>query len=433
MLSGIKKGKRKRKANQNNYGEKEAPRAAVPSTSNNNLSVADQLRRSLAAGEDIVATLNDRSSSNAIGGLPHHLMERSGRIQEATKRKPGEEEEAEVLVVGLSASTASRAERLITGEASGARSSASRMSVDEEMARNVIRLGKKRKQKAKSHGDSDEEEIRQQSMLMPDDHPNKRALSKAKQEQADANANRRAVSREMSMNDSQDRIMSKCWWWLESSQFAKHRLVSLGNHVSLVMAPLNLSLTAGRHLYIVPIKHAESLVACEEEVWDEIKRFQTSLRNLFEKEYKQGVLFSETVLPTNNFWQSKMEVIPIKRKLWLDSELFFKSTLTEMADESNGTHNKLLSTSEKGLRRTIPKGFPYFFVEWDAPSQGYAQIIESSDFPVDFAADTIAGMAGMDPLRFKKKQKFTPENERKHILDFLEKWKKYDWTDALDD
>ena len=284
---------------------------------------------------------------------------------------------------------------------------------------------KKRNQKMKSNVDSDEEEHRLLSMAMPSEP------KESKKQAADEKAKRRAISRELALNDKQDRIVSQCWWWMESSQFSKHRLLSLGNHVSLVMAPPNLSLTPGRHFYIVPLKHAESLAGCEEEVWDEITRFQTSLRNLFDEEYKQGVLFSETVLPTKNFWQTKMEVIPIKRKIWLDSELYFKSTLTEQADEF-GTHNKLLSTKVKGLRRTVPKNFPYFFIEWDAPNQGYAQIIESSNFPPDFAADTIAGMAGLDPVRFQRKKKFTAEQEKAYVLEFLEKWKRYDWTDQLD-
>lgn len=67
---------------------------------------------------------------------------------------------------------------------------------------------------------------------------------------------------------------------------------------------------------------------------------------------------------------------------------FFKSALSEQAEEW-GTHTKLLSTKGKGLRQTIPKGFSYFNVEWDGG--GFAQIIETNDFPKDFGIDTIAG------------------------------------------
>lgn len=68
---------------------------------------------------------------------------------------------------------------------------------------------------------------------------------------------------------------------------------------------------------------------------------------------------------------------------------FFKSALNEQAEEW-GTHTKLLSTKGKGIRQTVPKGFSYFNVEWDGG--GFAQIIETNDFPKDFGIDTIAGM-----------------------------------------
>lgn len=424
MLAGIKKGKKKRKAaphtgaTSNDNNKKKAARAVEAPSASSNRSIADELRRSLAAGNHAQAAA---ASSHTSADLTHRRLEESGRISTLQQLEAGDE----TVVVGRNIKSTSRAERLISGEAGPV--GHHDMSIDEEMTRNVMRLGKNIRRKAKGNVDSDEEEHRILNMVMP----STKLKNEKQQEKEDAKVNRRAMSRELALNDKQDKIISKCWWWMESSQFAKHRLISLGNHVSLVMAPLNLSLTEGRHLYIVPIKHAESLVACEDEVWDEIKRFQTSLRRLFDKEYGQGVVFSETVLPTNNFWQTKLEVIPVKRKLWRDSELYFRQTLVEQADEF-GTHNKLLSTKGKGIRRTVPKGFPYFFIEWDAPHQGYAQIIESSDFPVDFAADTVAGMAHLDPLRFKKKQKFTAEQERGHILTFLEKWKPYDWTEEMD-
>ena len=130
---------------------------------------------------------------------------------------------------------------------------------------------------------------------------------------------------------------------------------------------------------------------------------------MYAKEGKD-VLFVETVLPSKGLWQTRMEAIPVPKRAAQDAPLYFKSALTEQAQEW-GTHTKLLSTRDKGLRRTIPKKFPYFFVEW-APGEGYAQIIETSDFPKDFGADTIAGMMQMDPLRFRARKKTSKEEER---------------------
>jgi len=102
--------------------------------------------------------------------------------------------------------------------------------------------------------------------------------------------------------------------------------------------------------------------------------------------------------------------------------------MTEQTEEW-GTHTKILSTRGKGLRRTIPKGFSYFNVEWN--EGGFAQIIENESFPKDFAFDTIAGMMELDPLKFNRKKK-AADNDRGAVLDFLNRWKEFDWTVALD-
>jgi hypothetical protein len=97
--------------------------------------------------------------------------------------------------------------------------------------------------------------------------------------------------------------------------------------------------------------------------------------------------------------------------------------------EDWGTHTKIYSTHEKkGLRNTIPKGFPYFNIEWDLG--GYAMIIETSSFSSRFAIDTIASMIGADPVRIQNKRKSSDE-DRQAVSNFLSYWKKHDWTNQL--
>lgn len=91
-----------------------------------------------------------------------------------------------------------------------------------------------------------------------------------------------------------------------------------------------------------------------------------------------------------------------------------------------GTHNKIYSTEDKkGLRYTIPKGFPYFNIEWD--SGGYAMIIETSSFSSRFAIDTIASMIGSDHLRFQSKRR-SSDDDNQAVSKFLASWKQHDWT-----
>ena len=96
-------------------------------------------------------------------------------------------------------------------------------------------------------------------------------------------------------------------------------LISLFLQVSLILVPSHLQLVKYQ-CYFVPVKHAESFVSCEDEVWDEIQRFKTSLRKMFRQD-KKGVLFCETVLPTKSFWQTRMDIIPVPMSVEQDAQM----------------------------------------------------------------------------------------------------------------
>ena len=414
LLAGIKTGKKKKRKGPPPLNEApsikqppglgQAPESSVASA---NASIAQQLRENLAAG--ISAPVSE-------GSATFQDLERRGRIQQS-KISSEDAKKDDSVVLMPAAKVAAKEESDMTIQEMIAQERSQTMSTNEADARNIVRVGKKRKIKMKTIGaDSDEEEHRQLQIMT--------SAGKA------GKAERRDQARQIARHDRQENITSKCWWWLESGNFARHRLLALGNHVSLVMAPSNLSLTPGQHFYLVPIKHVESLAACEEEVWDEVVRFQSSLRVLY-RQQGRDVLFCETVLPQSGFWQTKLEAIPVPSNVAQDAPLYFKTSLMEQAEDW-GTHQKLMNTAEKGLRRTVPNNFAYFYLEYDEGGKGYAQLIESSGFPKDFGVDTIAGMMAMDPMRFRRKEQVSAEEERQMILRFLEQWKKYDWTLDLD-
>jgi len=300
------------------------------------------------------------------------------------------------------------------------------ISMDEQYARNIARVGSRYKgtEFATGHGSSlgadevDYSGIEGGADMSMFQHPSSKLT--------DVERAKRDRERQVALHDKESSATARCWWWMESSRFEKHRLLALGNHVSLILCPSNLALVADS-CYLVPIRHAESFVSCEDEVWDEVQRFKTSLRKMFAKQ-GMGVLFCETVLPSKNLWQARMDVVPVPKRVEQDAAMYFKSALTEQAEEW-GTHTKLLSTRDRGVRRTVPKGFPYFNVEWD--NGGFAQIIESSAFPKDFGLDTIAGMMQLDPVRFNRKTR-AADGDRAAVLDFCKRWKEFDWTLELD-
>ena len=485
MLAGIRTGKKKRKtppssAGGGDGGERKKPScvaaasaAASASSSQANLAAADALRARLMGGGALAPTAPTAASSlsapaaaGAGAGNDDVLsrLERRGKIvsaKDAGARHGGSDDDdidrhnavvltsdaaktlhrsqyrredfrrgsrkgklskADLAAAGSTASREMTIEEMVAEEKRGG----ARIDMDEQYARNVARIGSRYRgaEFARGHGASmgaDEEDYTGveggADMSMFQD-PSARLTDAARAQ--------RDRARQVAKHDRESSVTAKCWWWMESSSFERHRLLALGNHVSMVLCPSNLSLVKDS-CYLVPIRHAESFVACEDEVWDEVQRFRTSLRRIFGKQ-GMGVLFCETVLPSKNLWQARMDVVPVPKRVEQDAAMYFKSALTEQAEEW-GTHTKLLSTRDKGVRRTVPKGFSYFNVEWEGG--GFAQIIESNAFPKDFALDTIAGMMQLDPVRFNRKQR-AADGDRAAVLDFCKRWKDFDWTLELD-
>jgi Protein similar to CwfJ C-terminus 2 len=106
--------------------------------------------------------------------------------------------------------------------------------------------------------------------------------------------------------------------------------------------------------------------------------------------------------------------------------LYYRSALTEQMEEY-GTNPKLIHTNNmKPLHQSIPKNFPYFYVEFDNSTRnnnGYVLMIESSTkFPSTFGIDTIASMMEIEPIRFRNKlqQKMSEVEERRIITNFVQ-------------
>lgn len=80
----------------------------------------------------------------------------------------------------------------------------------------------------------------------------------------------------------------------------------------------------------------------------------------------------------------------------------------------------------------MPKGFPYFFVEF-ALDDGFVHVIEDFDqFPRLFGKEVIGGMLELEPSNWLKPKKQGFELEKKRVLDFIPLWEKFDWTKQLD-
>jgi hypothetical protein len=429
MLQGIKTGKKKKKpaADGSFFRNPDSLEAAAVDTSHahrrsNNQSIAEQLKQSLAANK-APPVIPLKAGSN---------LEQRGRIQADLLRSNDDDSTAKQTItlydhchqpqLAAAAAASKKDDSEWTIQEMHLQEKSITMSYADLEARSTMRVLKRQKVKANKNCDSDEDDrLQTQRSAQLFSHATKIST------QQDSSARKQQA---LQKDDRQSKLIQKCWWWLESSSFQRHQLLSLGDYVRLQMAPHHLSVRPNEHFYIVPLQHAESLAHCEANAWDEIRRFQTSLTELFATQNK-GFIFFETVLPNSNFWQTKLEAVAVPLRAFHDAPLCFTSALQEQAQD-HGVHQKLMKTSAtKPLSSIVPKGFSYIYVEY-TKQEGYVQMIETNDFPQDFAADTISSMLGDDPIRFRRKQKVGNDEERQGILSFLKEWEKVDWTLKLD-
>jgi len=81
----------------------------------------------------------------------------------------------------------------------------------------------------------------------------------------------------------------------------------------------------------------------------------------------------------------------------------------------------------------VPKGLPYFSVDFGL-DDGFAHVIEDEQlFPKNFAQSIIGGMLDLDPNTWRHPGREKFNDQCKKVLQFAEWWKPYDWTQRLKD
>ena len=82
-----------------------------------------------------------------------------------------------------------------------------------------------------------------------------------------------------------------------------------------------------------------------------------------------------------------LECVPLPREIGDLAPMYFQKAIQEC--ESEWAHNKKLIKIDKDIRRAVPKGLPYFHVDFGMQN-GFAHVIEDElEFPKNFAQGKI--------------------------------------------
>ncbi|XP_028519021.1 CWF19-like protein 2 [Exaiptasia diaphana] len=221
--------------------------------------------------------------------------------------------------------------------------------------------------------------------------------------------------------------LSKCRFCFENPDLAKHLIIAIGIQVYLAV-PLHTSLTEG-HCLIIPMQHQVAYTYLDEDIIDEIKVFKKGLTRMFQ-EMNKDVIFLETCRNLSKQDHMIVECVPVPKEEGDLAPMYFKKAILE--SDSEWAHNKkLVDTSKKGLLGSIPKGLPYFSVEFGLDG-GFAHVIEEEHlFPHYFGKEIIGGMLDLEPWVWHKPHRENFEQHKKKVLQFADWWKPYDWTKRL--
>uniref|UniRef100_A0A667GT69 CWF19-like protein 2 n=1 Tax=Lynx canadensis TaxID=61383 RepID=A0A667GT69_LYNCA len=179
--------------------------------------------------------------------------------------------------------------------------------------------------------------------------------------------------------------MEKCPYCFDSSQFPKHLIVAIGVKVYLCLPNVR-SLTEG-HCLIVPLQHHRASTLLDEDIWEEIQMFRKSLVKMFEDK-GLDCIFLETNMSMKKQYHMVYECIPLPKEVGDMAPIYFKKAIME-SDEEWSMNKKLIDLSSKDIRKSVPRGLPYFSVDFGLQG-GFAHVIEDQHkFPHYFGKVTV--------------------------------------------
>ena len=223
---------------------------------------------------------------------------------------------------------------------------------------------------------------------------------------------------------AQHRHLDKCSRCFDSRHTLRHLIAALGDKCYL-------SLPAGRsvtehHCLIVPQQHAVSLTAVDEDTWEEMTRFRAAIVTMF-RGFDQDVVFFETALKLRTHPHAALHCVPVPRETGELAPIYFKKALEESETEWS-QNKKVVDLRGRDVRRAVPKGLPYFFVDFGL-QPGFAHVVEDEDlFPDNFAQEVIGGMLELEPSAWRRSKNETMEQQRKKAMDFAKIWEPHDFT-----
>ena len=146
----------------------------------------------------------------------------------------------------------------------------------------------------------------------------------------------------------------------------------------------------------------------------------------------EDCVFLETAMGFKKHPHMVLECIPISDDLGSMAPMYFQKAIQECENEWTD-NKKLIKLKDKRISRNVPKGLPYFHVDFGMDS-GFAHVIEEeAEFSRRFGHEIVGGMMDIDARTFRNPSWEGFDLQKKKVLEFSSMWKGFDWTGKLQD
>ncbi|NXA13597.1 C19L2 protein, partial [Sapayoa aenigma] len=168
--------------------------------------------------------------------------------------------------------------------------------------------------------------------------------------------------------------MEKCPYCFDSSELSKHLIIAIGTKVRKVLKIKNeiasVELFMFLHLIFIALGTGSTNLS---------RMFRNALVKMFEAKDLDCV-FLETNMSMKKRYHMVYECIPLPKEVGDMAPIYFKKAIME-SDEEWSMNKKLIDLSSKDIRKSVPKGLPYFSVDFGLQG-GFAHVIEDQhNFP----------------------------------------------------
>lgn len=198
---------------------------------------------------------------------------------------------------------------------------------------------------------------------------------------SEADAEKREMQQAIREHERLTATLENCDRCFDSAKLDKQLLVSMGDKIYMSL-PWYVGLQSG-HCVLTTMQHVSACTMLDEDAWEELSNFRKAVTRMFAAQRKD-VIFYEIANKLHRRPHLSVHCIPIPESMGEMAPFYFKKAIEE-SEQEWCINKQLVSLRQKSLRAAIPKGLPYFWVNFGMDS-GFAHVIEDQDrFPASFA------------------------------------------------